>query len=151
MITDRSALETSVWSFGDFLRCFAEKLNILFRHSVIVWQQSYLHKDLKLKLKIGEICVFLNMSTKLEKLLWLFWKLLLHHTIWSIQALHWNIAKATLHPFIAYYSQNKITEAHQFCSYTRLFKTWLVSWNNWWGFIIFLLVLLHSIKDEKFY
>jgi hypothetical protein len=33
MTTDRSTPETTVQSCSDFLRCFAEKLNILFCHS----------------------------------------------------------------------------------------------------------------------
>jgi hypothetical protein len=71
-------------------------LNFL-HHSFITQQQSRFYNELKLKLKTGEtaICDFSeNYSITQDE----------------VQEFHWNNALATLHPFVAYYSQNEMTE-----------------------------------------
>jgi hypothetical protein len=57
MTTDISDLETTVQSCSDFTKSFAEKLNILLYRSFVAWHQSCFYKEVKLKLKTGEIGV----------------------------------------------------------------------------------------------
>jgi hypothetical protein len=54
MTTDRSALEKILQSYSDFLKSYADKLDILFHYSFIEWQLSCFYKELKLELKIRE-------------------------------------------------------------------------------------------------
>jgi ABC-type uncharacterized transport system ATPase subunit len=95
--TDSSTLETTVQSCSDFFETFAEKLNILLRYSFVAQEQSCFHKDLKLKLKTGEIAVICGFSENYS---------IIHD---EIQGFHWNIAQATLHSSVAYL-QNEMTE-----------------------------------------
>jgi hypothetical protein len=90
MVSVRSTLETTVQSCSDFLKSFAEKLNILICHSFIARQQSRFNKELKLKLKtvqIDVICDFLKTTPSSHKM--------------KLQGFCWNNALETLHPFVA--------------------------------------------------
>jgi hypothetical protein len=62
--------------------------------NLIAQQQSCVYKELKLKLKTGETAVICDFSE--------------NYSIVQdeVQCFHLNNAQATLHPFVAYYSQN---------------------------------------------
>jgi hypothetical protein len=77
---------------------FAKKLNILLHHSIIAQQQSCVYKELKLKIKTGEIAVIYDFSENCS---------LIQD---EVQGFHWNNAQATLCQFVAYDSQNEMTE-----------------------------------------
>jgi hypothetical protein len=58
MTADISTLETTTQFCGDFVKPFAEKLNIQIHHAFVVWQLSCFCDVLKLKLKMVEIAVY---------------------------------------------------------------------------------------------
>jgi septation ring formation regulator EzrA len=62
MTTDRQTLETTVLSCSDFLKSFAEYLNILLHHSFSARQELRFYKELKSTFKTGKTAVIYDFS-----------------------------------------------------------------------------------------
>jgi hypothetical protein len=92
-----------------FLVFFTEKLNILLHNSFIAQQQSYLYRELKLKLKTGEIFVIYDFSENYS---------IIQDEVQGFQC---NKAQVTLSVYgLLFIKLND--RAHQFCYFIRLFK-----------------------------
>ena len=92
-VVDRSSLETVNQNSDE---SFCEKLEALRSHSFIASQQSKFFAESKSSLK-PEIIVCADFSEN--------YAFVLQD---AAQGFHWNNAQATLHPFVAYYSQTPV-------------------------------------------
>ena len=83
----------------EFVESFCEKLNILLFHSFVAKQQAKFYVDCKSGLKIGELLVTVDFAEN--------YAFFLQD---AARRFHWNNAQATIHLFIAYY-----TNAEKLC------------------------------------
>lgn len=98
---DRCTLETITKSYEDFLDSFCENLKHLLRHSFIAKQQSIFQAELKLMLQPGQFLVICDFSEN--------YSFVLQD---EIQGYHWNNSQVTIHPFVAYFNDNKAILQH---------------------------------------
>ena len=93
---DRSSLESICNTCDEFVESFCEKLNILLFHSFVAKQQAKFYVDCKSGLKIGELLVTVDFAEN--------YAFVLQD---AAQGFHWNNAQATIHSFIAYYTNSE--------------------------------------------
>jgi len=74
------------------MESFCEKLNILLFHSFVTKQQVKFYIDCKSGLKIGDLLVTVDFA---------------ENYAFVAQGFHWNNAQATIHSFIAYYTNSE--------------------------------------------
>lgn len=96
--TDRSTLETLVKSSEDFTAFLIEKLQILLQHSFITTEQATF---LRVKSNINEVIALGDFAEN--------YSFILQD---AAQGYHWNNAQATIHPFVAYFLDDKNNLAH---------------------------------------
>ena len=92
---DRCTLETLTTSADEFIDSFSEKLESLLPHSFIAKQQSSFLAHLKSELQPGEFLVMADFSEN--------YSFLLQD---AAQGFHWNNSQATIHPFVAYFTDS---------------------------------------------
>ena len=93
--TDRSTLEDRKEDVDDFTETFCETLKKYQQHSFITKMQSSYYKHIKENLSDGEILVICDFSEN--------YSFVIQD---EIQSFHWNNNQVTLHPFVAYFTQN---------------------------------------------
>lgn len=92
---DRSTLQTVNVPADEFVDLFCEKVKVLLPHSFIAAQQASYYQECKSTLKPGELLVTADFSEN--------YAFILQD---AAQGFHWNNAQATIHPFVAYYTES---------------------------------------------
>ncbi|GBO15377.1 hypothetical protein AVEN_262218-1 [Araneus ventricosus] len=100
--TNRLTLETLVKSSEDFTAFLIEKLQLLLQHSFIATERATFLKELKVNLKINEVIALGDLAEN--------YSFILQD---AAQGFHWNNAQATIHPFVAYFLDDKNNLAHE--------------------------------------
>ena len=90
---DRCTLETYTKPVDEFVDMFCEKLEVLRPHSFIAAQQASFYSDCKSGLAPREMLVTVDFSEN--------YSFVLQD---AAQGFHWNNSQATIHPFVAYYT-----------------------------------------------
>ena len=96
---DRSTLETLTVPVDEFVEILSDKLELLRPHCFIASEQARFFKECKSNLVPGEVLVTADFSEN--------YSFVLQD---AAQGYHWNNAQATIHPFVAYY-----TDAERLC------------------------------------
>ena len=98
---DRCTLETLVKPVDEFIDMFCEKVEVLRLHAFIATQQASFFQECKSSLASGEVLVTADFSEN--------YSFVLQD---AAQGYHWNNSQATLHPFVAYYSNAEENICH---------------------------------------
>lgn len=89
---DRCSLETVVMDVDSFCDSFVESISKVLHHDYTARKQADFFRDVKDKLKIGEVLVVADFSEN--------YSFVLQD---SVQGVHWNNTQCTVHPFACYY------------------------------------------------
>lgn len=93
---DRSNLTTVTMPVEEFVDILAVEMNKLTLHSFIAKEQSKCLQEIKENLDFGEFLTICDFAENYSFIIQ-----------YSIQSFHWNNSQATVHPFVAYFKNDK--------------------------------------------